>query len=111
MFVFGKRVVSSLRSSAAQLRAAASEFEADRWSGADCAAIAEELARAEKACAAARVRASARAVACNQGDVEWVARTAGSTPAAARAELSTVTAAAECPATSEALAAAFAKLD
>jgi hypothetical protein len=98
--------VARLRVVAAELRVAASEFEADRWSGVECAAIAEELARAEKACAAARVRASARAVACNAGNVEWVARTSGSTPAAARAELSTVTAAAaECPATGEALAA------
>ena len=96
--------MARLRSIAAQLRAAASEFEADRWSGADCAAIAEELALAEKACAAARVRAAARALECNAGDVEWVARTSGSTAAEARAMLSTVTTAAGCPATNDALA-------
>ncbi len=96
--------MAGLRAVAAELRVAASAFEADRCSGAECVVIAEELALAEKACAAARVRASARAVACNQGDVEWVARTAGSTAGAARAALSTVSSAAECPATSEALA-------
>ena len=97
--------MSRFRSLVAELRVAACGFEADRWSGADCAVLAEELAATEKACAAARLRASARAVACNQRDVEWVARTAGSTPADARSTLATVAAAEECPATSDALAA------
>ena len=48
-----------------RVRAELAGFEADRWSGADCVAIAEELARVEKACAVARVRASERALECN----------------------------------------------
>jgi hypothetical protein len=98
--------VARLRSIAAHVRAAASEFEADRWSGEDCAVIAEEMAATAKACAAASARAAARALSCGarRGGVEWMARTAGTTPAEARATLSTVAAAAACPATSEALA-------
>ena len=96
--------MSRLRAVAAEVRTAASEFEADRWSGADCAVIAEELAATVKACAAATARAATRAMECGTGDIEWLARASGSTPSAAREALSTVTAAAECPATSEALA-------
>lgn len=96
--------MSRLRLLAAQLRGLLHDFEPDRWSGEDCAAIAEELALIEKACAAARARAAARAVECHAGDVEWLARTAGSTTAQAREVLSTVAAAMSCPATSEALA-------
>jgi len=103
--LIGRRVVSRLRTVAAELRIAASEFEADRWTGDDCVAIAEELSATVKACAAAAARAAARAVACNRGGVEWLARTSGTTPAEARATLSTVDAAAGCPATSAALAA------
>lgn len=87
-----------------EVRAAASRFEADRWSGSDCARLAEELARAAKACQAASTRAAVRAVACNAGDVEWVARTTGATPAHARESLATTSALRECPATSEAVA-------
>jgi hypothetical protein len=102
--------VTSLRSAAARLRQMLRDFEPDRWSGDDCAAIAEELAAAAKACSAASARAAARAVECNAhrrrghtGGAEWVARATGSTPAEARATLSTVAALEECPATDEAL--------
>ena len=98
------RIVARLRATAAELRALLRDFDPGRWSGPDCAALAEELATTAKACASASALAAARAVECNQGDVEWVARTAGSTPGEARAVLSTVKAAAECPATSTALA-------
>ena len=91
--------MARLRATASTLRELLRDFEPDRWSGPECAEIAEELARVEKACAVARVRAAARAIACNAGDVEWVARSVGSTPGAARVELSTLTAAARCPAT------------
>lgn len=84
---------------------AVARFEADRWSGDDCARIAEGLARLERACASARLRAAARAIECNAGDVEWVARSAGITPEAARTALATVKAAVACPATNDALAA------
>ncbi len=86
-----------------EVREELTRFEADRWAGGDCATLAAELARVEKACAVARVRASERAIACNAGDLEWAARAAGSTPSAARAAIATVTAAATCPATDAAL--------
>jgi HNH endonuclease len=105
--VFGRRVVSRLRSLVSELREEAAAFEVDRWAGADCAVLAEELAATAKACAAASARAAARALECNarRDGVEWLARTVGSTPAEARATLATIAAAVECPETSEALAA------
>lgn len=102
--------MSRLRELTAELRAALAAFEADRWTGADCAAIAEDLARTQKACAAASARAAARAVACNAGDVEWVARTSGATPSQARESLATTAALAACPATSDAVAAGVVSL-
>ena len=87
-----------------EVQAAAARFEADRWSGDDCARLSEELARAAKACTAASTRAAARALECGRGDVEWVARTAGTTPAQARESLSTASALNECRATGEAVA-------
>jgi hypothetical protein len=93
-----------LRDLLVEVRAAASRFEADRWSGSDCARLAEELARAAKACSAASTRAAARAVACNAGDVEWLARTTGATPSDARESLATTSAREACPATSGAVA-------
>ncbi|HLM16196.1 MAG TPA: hypothetical protein VK549_00150 [Acidimicrobiia bacterium] len=86
-----------------EVRDAAARFEADRWTGDDCARLTEELARAANACTAASVRAAARAVECGRGDVEWVARTAGATPAQARESLVTTRALSACPATSEAV--------
>ena len=47
---------------AAALRSALSSFEPEAFSPTDCARLAEELARTEKACAAVRLLASARAV-------------------------------------------------
>jgi hypothetical protein len=92
------------------LRAALVEFEADRWSGDDCASLAEELAATQKACAAASAAAAKRAVACNAhrsrgytGGVEWVARTNGSTPSEARTALQVADALSSCPATNEAV--------
>jgi hypothetical protein len=87
-----------------EVRAAAGRFEADRWSGDDCVRLAEELALAAKACTAASARAAARVVACGRGDVEWVARTTGATPAQARESLTTTAALSECIATSSAVA-------
>jgi hypothetical protein len=105
-----RRVVSRLRELASELRAELTEFEPDRFSGDDCALIAEELAATQKACAAASAAAANRAVECKAhrgrgvtGGVEWVARTTGSTPAEARSTLRTTGALAHCPATSEAV--------
>ena len=87
-----------------EVQAAAARFEADRWSGDDCVRLSEELARAAKACTAASARAAARALECGRGDVEWVARTAGTTPSEARESLTTTSALPTCPATGDAVA-------
>ena len=88
-----------------------SGFEAELFSGADCAQVAEALAVAEKACAAARLSAAARAADCGAhlragfaeaGD--WLARHAGTSPGQARAALETAEALRRCPATSRAFA-------
>ena len=81
-------------------------------SGLDCLAMAERLARAEKACAAARVRFAARAANCGaHGSLgfasgeEWAARLTGSSVGQARDELALAGKLATCPSTSAALAA------
>jgi hypothetical protein len=84
--------------------AAASSFEPDRWSGDDCAVLAEGLAVAAKACDAAAKRATARALECGRVDVEWAARTGGVTPAQARESLATTVALRRCDATGDAVA-------
>jgi len=98
--------VARFRALTIEMRRAASAFEPDRWSGADCAAIAEELSAAANACFAAAARAAARATACKtcRDGSAWLARVSGTTPAEARAALSTVAAVEGCPATAEALA-------
>ncbi len=102
----------SLRLLAEQLRDAAAAFDPGVWSGADCAALVEVLASAEKACAVARGRAAVRAAECGaQHDrgftdaSEWVARHAGSSIKDARDMLETVAAVEHCPETRDALVA------
>ena len=51
--VVRRRVMARLSELLVSVRDAAARFEADRWSGYDCVRLAEELARAAKACAAA----------------------------------------------------------
>ncbi|MEX1007485.1 MAG: HNH endonuclease signature motif containing protein [Acidimicrobiia bacterium] len=86
--------------------------EPGRYSGDDCAEIAEHLALAEKACGTARVRFGARASECGAhrkrgfaGANDWLARAAGSSEGAVRTELATVAAVETCPATKKALVA------
>jgi hypothetical protein len=81
------------------LRAALVDFQAELSSGEDCAVLVEELATTEKVCAAARVRAAARAGACGVhkergfADVsDWMARASGSTASSAKAALDTAAA-------------------
>jgi len=95
-----------------ELCAALVAFEPARRSGADCADLAERLARGAKACDAASARAAARAVECGahreRGDAtapEWLARVSGSSAGAARVALETVNQLEACPATKEAVAA------
>ena len=79
---------------AASFRQSCAGFEPELLSGADCAALAEELAATEKACGAARLLAAARAVACgahqargfNDG-AAWMARQVGGTTGQARQAL------------------------
>lgn len=63
-------------------------------SGADCAELAEALSKTEKACAGARARAAARAVACGAhkghgftDGADWLARQAGTSLSEARGDL------------------------
>jgi hypothetical protein len=86
-----------------QLREVLRDFEPDRWSGSDCVALAEELSATAKACTAAAARAAARALQCKKRDLEWAARSAGSTPGQAREVLATTRALEECPATRDAV--------
>jgi hypothetical protein len=79
-------------------------FQPEEHSGEDCAVLVEELSTLEKVCAAARVRAAARAGWCGVhkergfADVsDWLARASGSTAGSARAALDTAAALEEHP--------------
>src|SRR2546427_5091015 len=94
------------------LREALARFEPELVSGDDCARVATELAAVEKACAAARVGAAARAAACGVhrrlgfGDPEeWLARLSGASTTEARRALDTVATLDTCPRTADAVAA------
>jgi hypothetical protein len=88
----------------AEFRAALVEFRPEVHTGEECAAVVEALAGAEKVCAAAQVRAAARAGACgahrDRGFADashWLARVCGSSAGAAKAALETVAAPEELP--------------
>jgi hypothetical protein len=102
--------VPSIRELADQLCRALAGFEPGRYSGADCAELAEGLARVSKASATASIRAAARAADCGEhrkrghADAhDWIARAAGSSHGAARAELATVEKVSARPETADAL--------
>ena len=72
-------------------------FEPGEYSGEDCAALVKKFTRAEKALAAARTRAAARAAECNEhrkegfaDPSEWLSRHAGTTARNERAGLNTM---------------------
>ncbi|MGH9110430.1 MAG: HNH endonuclease, partial [Acidimicrobiales bacterium] len=95
---------------AASLRAGLASFDPGSLGGAECARVAEELALTEKACAAARLLAGARAVECGAhqdggfGDgATWLARQGGTTTSQARQALGTAAALKDCPDTRAAL--------
>ena len=80
-------------------------FEPGEYSGEDCAALVKKFARAEKALAAARVRAAARAAESNQhrkegfaDPWEWLSRYLGTTARDAREQLDTMKRLELCPA-------------
>jgi hypothetical protein len=92
------------------LREVLGAFEPEAFSGSDCAILAEELAQTEKACAAARARAAARAVSCEAhrgfgGANEWLARISGTSAGQARQTLETVAALEGGPQTRDAVVA------
>jgi len=85
-------------------------FEPGEYSGEDCAALVKKFARAEKALAAARVRAAARAAESNQhrkegfaDPWEWLSRYLGTTARDAREQLDTMKRLELCPATRDAV--------
>src|SRR5262245_18039769 len=85
-------------------------FEAGTYSGEDCGALVTKFARAEKALAAARVRAAARAAECNEhrkegfaDPSEWLSRHAGTTARNARGQLDTMKRLELCPETRDAV--------
>src|SRR5207237_7886975 len=93
------------------LRDALTGFEPSLLSGEDCAAVAEELARTEKACAGVRAAAAARAAECGahrrrgwSDGADWLAQVSGTTRGEARAALETAATVGSCPATRAALA-------
>jgi len=105
-------VPASFLPTARALRAALTAFDPASSSGEDCAGLVEELAATEKACAAARVRAAARAAECGAhrrkgfaDAADWLARASGTTAGLAKAELDTARALTEMPDTRAAVAA------
>jgi hypothetical protein len=92
------------------LHHALSGFEPALLSGRACAEVVEELARTEKACAAARARAAVRAADCGAHSqrgfadaADWLARRTGQSRAEAQSALDTAEAVDDCPATRAAL--------
>ncbi len=85
-------------------------FDPALYSGADCALLAEALAKTEKACAGARARAAARAVACGAhrdrgypDGADWLAQKTGTSRAEARTDLETAGSLEDMPATADAV--------
>src|SRR5947208_3096236 len=104
--------MSSLAVVARALRDALSGFEPSLLSGEDCAAVAEELARTEKACAGVRAAAAARAAECGahrrrgwSDGADWLAQVSGTSRGEAKNALETVASMDSCPATRAALVA------
>jgi hypothetical protein len=92
------------------LRAELVVLEPGTYDGDGAAALAEELAGAEKACAAARARLAVRAVECgahrgrgHADPQDWMATVAGSSVREARSELDAVREVEACPDTQAAL--------
>jgi Domain of unknown function (DUF222)/HNH endonuclease len=103
---------SSLLAAAVALREALSGFEPGVYPASDCARLAEELARTEKACAGVRLLAARRAVEAGahremgfSDGASWLARQSGSTGAAAREALRTAGRLEDCADTAAALVA------
>src|SRR5262249_55820732 len=99
-------VVSAIRQLVREFRAAVARFDPDSYTGAECAVLADELARAAKVCETASARAAARAVHCGGAEAsitESVARAGGRSLGATRAAIGVVHQVSGCPATRDAL--------
>ena len=103
-------MAQSLGGQVEALMSALCAFEPGEYSGEDCAALVKKFARAEKALAAARVRAAARAAESNQhrkegfaDPWEWLSRYLGTTARDAREQFDTMKRLELCPATREAV--------
>jgi hypothetical protein len=103
-------VSGSVLAAACALRAALMRFEPGEFSGADCVRLADELAVTEKACATARLLASARAAQAGahkergfKDAAAWLARQSGTTGTQAREALQTAQRLEDCPDTKQAL--------
>jgi hypothetical protein len=101
-------VSGSLLSAAASFREILAGFDPHLLSGSDCARVAEDLAVTEKACAAARLLASARAVTAGahrdrgfRDGTAWLSQQSGTTGTAARQALETADRLDDCSATRE----------
>src|SRR5215470_14676087 len=87
-------------------RADVAGFAPERYESSDCAAIAEELSKLEKACSFAAVRAAKRAASGGEhrarghaDEHDWLSKLSGTTSAAARDALRTLDSLDECPET------------
>src|SRR4051794_30874750 len=93
-----------------ELRDALVDFDPEFWSGQESAVLVEVFASTEKVCAAAKVRAAARVVACGlhtekgfTDPEDWLARVSGSSTHQAREDLKTAERLEDCPATKAAV--------
>lgn len=103
-------VVDGVRSAARELRQALASFDPAAVDGTECAALADELARTEKACAAARLLAVRHAAAGGAhrengftDAASWLARQGGTTTTQARHDLETAAGLDACQLTKQAL--------
>ena len=94
---------------AESFRALVAEVDVAVLSGDDCAVLAEEMARVEKACGALRAMSGARAADCGAhrgggftGALDWAAAMAGCSRHQARSELETGALLGDCPQTKQA---------
>src|SRR5258706_9961212 len=113
-----RRCAVDLTATARSLRAALREFDPALHHGDDCLALVEELAKTEKACAAARVLAASRVADCGahrkagyHDPADWLARSSGSTAGQAERELTTAKRVEGLPDTRAALAGGELSLD
>src|SRR3954447_21617423 len=95
---------------AKKLREALVDFDPEFWSGHESAVLVDVFASTEKVCAAAKVRAATRAVACGvhkdkgfADPEDWLARTSGTSTHQAREDLKTAERLEDCPATKRAV--------